>query len=211
MNWARGFKRITMLLSLVAATVSGICVGAIPWDKYCSAQKNWWSNFPTVVQTPSAKDIKEFEEWLQAMKASGAMIDRKEKWWHADPVGEEPPLEAVPALDIDAILSEDFDVESFNARRSKARHDMLIHENWKSAVEEVAKLPTLLEIRPSLLKASKVLWWQELSKGQLAGMCVAAGLGGAAAGFLGLWVVLGFGGLAVHRIVRWVVLGFLDK
>ena len=198
MNWARGFKRITMLLSLVAATVSGICVGAIPWDKYCSAQKNWWSNFPTVVQTPSAKDIKEFEEWLQAMKASGAMIDRKEKWYASDPVVEQPPTATTPKWQDVPTIDESFTGalnRPFASRRKPA----------------VPELPTLLEIRPDLLKDSKVLWWQGLDRAQVAGMCLAAGLGGAAAGFLGVWVVLGFGGMVVYRIVRWVVLGFLDK
>ena len=44
----------------------------------------------------------------------------------------------------------------------------------------------------------------------LVGLCILAGLGGAAGGFLGTWLIVWFGGLAMYKLIRWVVLGFRD-
>lgn len=72
-------------------------------------------------------------------------------------------------------------------------------------------LPSLQEIQPSLLQASKVRFWRNLSEPKLVGICILAGLAGATVSFFSVWFFFWFGGLAVYRIIRWVVLGFCDE
>lgn len=72
-------------------------------------------------------------------------------------------------------------------------------------------LPSLKEIRPFLLKDRNVLFWRNLSKLKLVGICILAGLAGASAAFLSVWFVFWFGGLAVYRVTKWAVLGFCDE
>lgn len=53
-------------------------------------------------------------------------------------------------------------------------------------------------------------FWVNLSKPELVGLCIVAGLGGGAIGYLGTWLVIWFGGLAIYKLIRWIVLGFRD-
>ncbi len=75
MNLAKGLKRITLLVGIVAAIVGGICIGMIPVQKYCDAQNQFLDLNPFVVQKPSEQEVKEFEEWVQEMAAKGTVID----------------------------------------------------------------------------------------------------------------------------------------
>lgn len=72
-------------------------------------------------------------------------------------------------------------------------------------------IPTLREIRPVLLKDLDVLFWRNLSKVKLVGICTLAGLAGASAAFCSVWFVFWFGGWAVYRIIRWIILGFCGE
>ncbi|MFZ0035393.1 MAG: hypothetical protein WAK60_10475 [Sedimentisphaerales bacterium] len=72
-------------------------------------------------------------------------------------------------------------------------------------------LPSLKEIRPLLLKDANVLFWRNLSKPKLIGICILTSLTGAFVAFFSVWLVFWFGGLAIYRILKWVVLGFCDK
>jgi len=50
-----------------------------------------------------------------------------------------------------------------------------------------------------------------LSRPQLAGLCIAAAFIGGTVSFGGTWFIVWFGGLGVHKLLRWVVLGFMDN
>jgi hypothetical protein len=164
MTWAKGLKRITLLMAIVAAIVGGICIGMIPVQKYCHAQNQFGVSDPFVVQKPSEQEVKEFEEWVQEMAAKGTIID--ENYY---------------------VIEND---EALSLKQS---------------------LPSLKEIRPLLLKNRNVIFWRNLSKPKLVGICILAGLAGASAAFFSVWFVFWFGGLAVYRVIRWVVLGFCDE
>jgi hypothetical protein len=69
-------------------------------------------------------------------------------------------------------------------------------------------LPSLEEIRPSLLEDKKVLFWRNLSKPKLIGICILAGLAGSSTSFLGVWFVVWFGGSAVYKVILWLISGF---
>ena len=164
MNWAKGLKRITLLVGIVAAIVAGIYIGMIPVQKHYHAQNQFWDSNPFVVQKPSEQEVKEFEEWVQEMAAKGTIIDANY-----------------------SVIGND---EADYLKQS---------------------LPSLKEIRPLLLKDTNVLFWRNLSKPKLVGICILAGLAGASAAFCSVWLVFWFGGLAVYRIIRWVVLGFCGE
>jgi hypothetical protein len=46
MNWAKGLKRITLLIAITAATVGGIYMGMIPIRKYYNAQNQFGVSDP---------------------------------------------------------------------------------------------------------------------------------------------------------------------
>jgi hypothetical protein len=53
-------------------------------------------------------------------------------------------------------------------------------------------------------------FWVRLSKVSLVGLCIAAGLAGALAGFSLTWLVVWFGGLTIYKFIKWLILGFCD-
>jgi len=107
------------------------------------------------------------------------------------------------------------ELQQFNAWKKKMEIMSASYVMPLKAVENpdshyARSLPTLMELRETILRNERAKWWNGLSKSKLVGLVVLYSLGGLVVGLLGVWVILWFGGLAIYKFIKWLILGFCN-
>ncbi|HIJ67685.1 MAG TPA: hypothetical protein HPP87_13930 [Planctomycetes bacterium] len=189
-NLTRGFRRITLVSAIIAAVFCAFYAGAIPSRKYHAAQTR-------------LKECK-YETYMAYIRADPNISVKPGDYEAFGDTSDLP--EPSSEQEFRQVLAT-IDSHAEEVERTKLLKDGFSDKEIDDYFQE--KFRTEKKKTEIELKELETGFWVNLSQGSLIGLCILAGLGGAAAGYGGVWFVY-FLIWLVYRFIRWLVMGFYD-